>query len=316
MGTSPQITFPRGINITTSSGAKRRLAGLNRNQGPRVVRWLNDTWNAQGNSLRIQDITHALKTGQISPFMLSQWKNEYINFVGNMSDTWRISSATSGDFVMGGMFKSAVTRSKLEFDLASNAMSHYFQNRSALTISNFSLEQQKATRFLLNYFTTEQPLTVSEMGRVLRSSVGLSNRDSKTIVNLGKSLQAQGLSKKKIAARLFKREAELTAVRAKLIAKTEISNAYNRATREAYRQALESATLDPEFANMIPVKIWDASPSCCVKFCCPLHGEAVPMDDTFSDGSEAPPQHPRCDCTENTGLMTPEELGITQSEAA
>lgn len=316
MGTNSPITFHRGIGVTTSGGAKRRLANLNNTQGPKITRWLHDTWNAQGNDLRLEDIANALDSGSIGPKMLSNWRESYIDYVGKQAEAWKVASKTSGDFVMDGLFKSGALRSPVDFDLANDAMSHYFQNRGTQFVNWASDTQREGVNFLLDYFTTQKPLTVDEMGRVLRASVGLNKTQQKSLAKFTDELKAirPKLTNRQITSKVFKREAKMVAARAKAIAKNEISNAYNAATRESYRQAMESAALSPEFAGMIPVKIWDASPACCQKVCCPLHGEAVQMDETFSDGSEAPPAHVRCDCVEVTGLMTPEELGLTAEE--
>ncbi len=301
------INVTQGITITTSSGAKRRLAALNKSEGNRITRFLFDTWNAQGDDLRFQDIEFALSNGKFSPQVLSAWREEYIKYVDNMGDVWRASSAKSGDFVMTGLFKSAALREPLAFDSFSQGVNLWIQNRGALNIAGFTDTQTRATRFLLNYFTTEVPLTVSEMGRVLRASTGLSGPQGQSLAKFGRALQAKGFKGSVLEGKIFRREAQMIAARAKAIARNEIINAYNAGTREAYRQVAESAALNPDLADQIPVKLWDAAPACCPT-CCALHGEIVRMDDSYSDGSDSPPQHIRCDCNEQTGLMSVEEF--------
>jgi hypothetical protein len=301
------IDVKKGIVVTTPSGARRRLAALNRTEGNRITRFLFNTWNAQGDDLRIEDIEFALSNGKFTPQVFSQWREEYINYVDNMGDAWRTSSAKSGSFVMDGLFKSAALREPLAFDSFSQGVNDWIQNRGALNITEFTRTQQDATRFLLNYFTTEVPLTVDEMGRILRGVTGLTGPQSQALANFGKGLQAQGFKGAKLAAKIKKRELEMIAARAKFIAREEIINAYNAGTREAYRQVAESALLSPELQGMIPVKIWDAAPRCCPT-CCALHGEIARIDDVYSNGTEAPHAHPRCDCSEQTGLMSVEEF--------
>ena len=128
MPKSTSIKFPFETQITTASGMKRQLSALNKNQGPKITRWLFDTWNAQGKALRLEDISTALKNGTLSPHTLSSWRNAYIQNISELSDAWKVSNATRGQFVVDGMFNSAALRTPIQYDLASNAMNLYFQN--------------------------------------------------------------------------------------------------------------------------------------------------------------------------------------------
>ena len=315
MGTSSPIIFHRGLQVTTSTGQRRNIARLN-SEKFKITRWLHDVWNAQGNDLRLEDISDALASGDLGARMFSNWRSKYIDYVDNMATAWKATSETGGQFVIDGLFKSAALRQPMQYDAASKAISHYFQTRGTEFVGWMSDGQQRGVNFLLDYFSTQKPLTIPEMGRVLRASVGLSDTQSRALVKFTKALEntVPKLTKGQIASKVFKREKFMIRQRADAIAENEIKKAYNAAHQDAYRQVTESGALSPEFSGMIPVKIWDASPECCVKKCCPLHGEAVAVDDNFSDGNNAPPAHMRCDCWLNSGLMTPEELGLTAEE--
>ena len=77
---------------------------------------------------------------------------------------------------------------------------------------------------------------------------------------------------------------ELNDDRAKLIARTEVSFATNRATVEAYK------------SNGIAKKQWILGTNPEDDECTGLSGEVVAVNDTFSSGDMAPPLHPNCTC--------------------
>jgi len=48
-------------------------------------------------------------------------------------------------------------------------------------------------------------------------------------------------------------------------------------------------------SGVVEGKEWLTAPDCCDE-CQALHGEIVPLDEDFSDGSDGPPAHPMCRC--------------------
>jgi SPP1 gp7 family putative phage head morphogenesis protein len=82
--------------------------------------------------------------------------------------------------------------------------------------------------------------------------------------------------------------------RAELIARTEIMRAVNAGQREAWNQAVDDGLLTGD-----EQRTWIATDD---ELTCPicndLDGETIGLDEQYSDGSDGPPAHPRCRCTE------------------
>jgi SPP1 gp7 family putative phage head morphogenesis protein len=72
--------------------------------------------------------------------------------------------------------------------------------------------------------------------------------------------------------------------RAEMIARTESAFADVHGNIEGWRASGE-----------VTQKQFLAAPDCCDE-CQEIDGETVGLDDTFSDGSDGPPLHPRCRC--------------------
>jgi SPP1 gp7 family putative phage head morphogenesis protein len=81
--------------------------------------------------------------------------------------------------------------------------------------------------------------------------------------------------------------------RAETIARWEIQEAVNRARLGAWDDARARGVIGGS-----PTKRWiTAEDERVCPTCSGLDQESVPMDDTFSNGRDMPPDHPRCRCT-------------------
>jgi hypothetical protein len=85
--------------------------------------------------------------------------------------------------------------------------------------------------------------------------------------------------------------------RAEMIARTEVMTAVHEGQREAWGQAVENGLL-PDDAQAVWIATEDACPECEA-----LDGEVRDLDGEYSDGSDGPPAHPRCRCTESISLQ-------------
>lgn len=87
--------------------------------------------------------------------------------------------------------------------------------------------------------------------------------------------------------------------RADLIARTETMDAANSGQAEAWAQAVDAGLLTGD-----EQREWIASDDAVLcDQCDELNGETTGLEELFSDGSDGPPAHPNCRCTE--GLVLP-----------
>lgn len=80
--------------------------------------------------------------------------------------------------------------------------------------------------------------------------------------------------------------------RAEMIARTETMIAANQGQRMSWEQAIEEGLLPPNMQRE-----WIATSGACPE-CEALDGVRVPLDEPYPDGSDSPPLHPNCRCTE------------------
>jgi hypothetical protein len=302
-------TIANGLTVTTSDGTKRKLANVTAKQKPRVTRWLYDTWNAQGDDLRIEDIIAARQNGVLSSDVLGRWQKAYSGFVLDMRDAYKKAAVEGGEYVIDNMFKSGYLRKPIPYEAASQSIQAYFAGRANVLYKGLNGTQSRAVNFLIDYYTREVPLTVDELGRVLRACVSLDANSARQLKNIMAGVpRGTKLEKKLYNEMLLKNESRLRARRARRLADYEIKKAYAAAYDDVYAQVKQSATLNPKYAEQcIQVRQWDASPECC-PICLLNHGTIIPIDGIYPSGDTGIPAHAECDCSESTGVMTLEQF--------
>lgn len=206
----------------------------------------------------------------------------------------------------------------LSFDKTNPAALDWAATRSALMVTGITAEVrlaiQNAVRTILPA-AFEQQFTVLQAARLLRSSVGLTEAQSKAVTNafvrlaeasdqtvlLGKTpvrVPLGGLSNAEIEAATGKYATRLRNYRTKVIARTETMAASNAGQRELWNQARNQGLL-----KGTEKKEWIFTPdsrSCVI--CEVMAGVQITLGKLFElpDGQllEGPPAHPQCRCSE------------------
>lgn len=143
-------------------------------------------------------------------------------------------------------------------------------------------------------------VTADDTARLLRQQIGLTPRSAATLErqyaqNVDRFV-AQGMkiadAEAKASAMADKYRERSIRSRAETIARTEISTASNQGRVLSWFQASERGLIDLDKSE----KEWIAEIADACDVCGPLDGEKVGVNETFSDGSDMPPAHPRCRC--------------------
>jgi len=132
-----------------------------------------------------------------------------------------------------------------------------------------------------------------ETARIIRNSIGLTDRDAKAVMKLEQRLIASGLSKDQINKQITKYRQKKLNDRAKLIARTETIAAANAGQQLHWQDMQNKGYLDEETVE----REWIATPDdreC--EECAALDGTTAPLNGLFPGGVRQPPLHPDCRC--------------------
>jgi hypothetical protein len=136
---------------------------------------------------------------------------------------------------------------------------------------------------------TENGTTVAQTARLLRGSIGLTERQAKAVTNYRAELIAKGKTPDAASKTAGNYATQLLNKRAKTIAVTETQTAVHRGQREAWEQAADKGLIDRDKTS----RTWVCDPDACDE-CEPYDDTSVDFSDEFDDGD--PPLHPMCRC--------------------
>lgn len=265
---------------------------------PRLARFLNNMWREQEKAITYKQIREAILSGDITPAMVESWQQSYSRFVSeHMLPKWEEA------------FKESATELKKKyptfaFDGTAEAVRQWNMDNAARFVTNCTTEQIKGLQAAVRYATdlVDNGMNVTELSRVIRPMVGLTDRQTRANLNYYQSLIDNGMSKEKAREKSIKFSAKQHRYRAQMIARTEMAFSYNQGQFLAVKQAQEQNLMGK------CKKVWvtaDTERTC--RYCNALDGKEIEMDEDFDiqtnlKGSlikRCPPAHPHCMCAIN-----------------
>ena len=264
--------------------------------------------------MKLEEIEQAILTGTIHSTWPSRWKELYSRFINNsLAPAWKRSIHQGGITVTKGVTKSMRLRTPLTFSTTTQAIVDWLLNSSAQFLTSASSQQMLAVQNILTQFTVNQPMSASEIARIIRPVVGINEPQSRALANFRLSLLEvePKIKAPVIEARVQRKITNQIVSRSEMIARTELSFAYHNGQHEAIRQAFTQGAF-PD--GHVVVKTWLCAPGCCA-ICQDLDGKTIGIDGIYADLSrgpiqevKSPPRHPHCRCTEYYELIPIDEL--------
>lgn len=290
---------PKKIPITirkneAASAALQKLRSFLDGSEPGLVRFLVNTWNAQGKAITYKELREAILAGEISVEYLEQWRQDYVRFVAeHMEAAW--------EKAMEAAVAEMVEKyPEWFFDPYAEGVKIWTAARAAEFVTNITDAQVQGLRAVIRRAAVLEDMTADELARVIRPMVGLTAQQSEANLKYYKTLIDHGVSEKRardLAARYAARQHRY---RAYNIARTELAYAYNKGSYEGVKQAQQAGYMGEV------VKIWcTAEDERTCEYCGSLEGKRIALDEEFDFRTRlrtpgirlSPPAHPSCRCT-------------------
>lgn len=296
-------TYLRPIPVNTRNIAKI-LRGYLNDEEPALVRLLYSTWNANRESVKFQEIRNAIRDGEFSEQFMHRFREAHAKMVNEqLAPKWRDAMAASAESTAEAVETAFGTFPR--FDENAGRIREWIDTRGAELVVNISRDQEQALRHILRHHTLTQPTGARELGRLIRSTVGLTEKQARAVASFRDSLLEldgeDALTRKAVEHKVQNYAAYLQRLRAERIARTELSFAFNFGAFEQMRQTqdpgglLEGETILKQFYTV-------ADERRC-SHCGPLHKQTVELEQTFPGATRrvpntyTPPVHPNCRCT-------------------
>lgn len=276
------------------------LRGYLNNREPKIVRWLVNTWNAEREAIKYEELEYATTNKEVPLEWLLQWQQDYAEFIKSVLDPeWRGAIKSAGGHIERRIREVFQTGENFSFTPTGQRIEQWIQTRGGELIAQLSQTQLDAVRAILRHYTVEVPVSPQELGRILRPVIGLTEKQAKAVQRFRESLLAEGINQRQAERQALKYAGQLHRFRALRIARTELAFAYNQGQYEAIRQAQEAGMLQGRIA-----KEWmTADDERVCEHCGPLDGQVIGFEETFPGGTktmpeiQTPPAHPLCRCT-------------------
>ena len=173
----------------------------------------------------------------------------------------------------------------------------WIRAHAAELVTAVTAETQAAIRAVIAR-SFEEGIAPRDAAKLIRSLVGLTERDALAVVNARGRWLGAGVAPDVAARRAEKYAGKLHRARALLIARTETINSSVAGQQELWRQAVEAGSL-----RRTMHKVWIVADDerLCDR-CAPLEGAHTPILEPFKEtGTMGPTLHPACRCC--TGLI-------------
>lgn len=143
----------------------------------------------------------------------------------------------------------------------------------------------------------KEGLPPRESARLIRSLIGLTERDARAVAKLRATLLERGALPAAVEKQTARYAERLLNARAETIARTETMTAAAQGQAELWSQAEAAGLLTGE--ELREWIVTDDDRTC--EICLPMDGQQVAKGENFVDGDgnevEAPPAHPNCRCS-------------------
>lgn len=255
---------------------------------PGLMKILARVWKGQQNAISYADLREMIRLGVVDDVLLEQWRQDYANAIVKYFVPAYNNAMAAG---------AAINEEKFGFnlDLAQNGIKDWAENRAAELVVDITEGQMAAMRSVVNMAATNGDFTTEELSRVIRPTVGLTQKEAGAVSKYFRTLTVNGRSTsdaQKLAQTYSER---LLRHRAMRISRTELAFAYNQGNDQAMQQAQDQGMVSWY------KKTWCTAEDerVCI-YCGPLDGTTINKDEYFQDsyGRKVllPPLHPHCRC--------------------
>lgn len=276
--------------------ALRQLRSYLDAREPRLVRFLVNLWNAQGEAITYKELREAILAGDLSEEYLAQWREDYSRFVTkHLLPEWERAMAVA---------VKALREKYPEwyYNPAADGVSQWMHDRAAEFVVNISDTQMQGLRAVIRNAAELHTMGVDELSRVIRPMVGLYPQQTLANMRYYQNLIDNGVSPKRAQDLSIRYGARQHRYRAYNIARTELAFGYNKGMYEGVKQAQRDG-----YVGTVR-KIWcTADDERVCRYCGGLEGKEIALDEEFNFETKlaagnpgirlTPPAHPSCRCT-------------------
>lgn len=196
------------------------------------------------------------------------------------------------------------------FDRTNPRAVSYARQQSSALVTRVTNETRSAIRAVIGD-ALESGMAPRVSAKILRSIVGLTERDARAIAKMVREMKSAGATEKAILRRVESRTKQMIRRRSILIARTETLRSANAGQTELWKQARRARELPSTIK-----RVWIVTPDERLrKTHAEISGQVVSIDRPFKrmDGVDIEPGgEPNCRCTQ--AIASPEQIAASRQK--
>lgn len=252
---------------------------------PELAYFLHHTWNNQARAVTYKELRTAIQNGELDMKYLFQWQQDYSQFVVDHYAPVAQAAIEASTAELVGRY------SQLQ-DNVPPLIDRFIQSRGGRLIREVSEAQYSAVNTLVRQAALSDTMTVDQLARAIRPTIGLTTRQSLSVKHYYDDLIEQGIDPQTAAKKEALYAERWHRRRAATIAQTELAYAYNNGEMELMLESVANGQILPGVK-----KKWNtAADERVCKECGPLDHMELDLDAPFPIGVQNPPAHPLCRC--------------------
>lgn len=290
--------------LNTADTVNQLNSELNRRTDA-VAAPLEALWASQGQRITMGDVTQ----GGLSQGALNDIQDSYENYIeSDLNPTWIALAALGAANVVPGIESRFGMMEGIlpPVTLPGPSADAWIRSRSLEMAVDLTAAQRQAGQVIIQR-GLKQGLNERVIARQLRPVIGLTSREAASVEKLRNTLVAAETPLARIETLTAQRAKKLLNVRAKRIARTEMTWSYSMGQLDAVK-SYQAAGWIPK--NVVVAKKWRKVLPVIECFCDALDGQIIGIDATFPGATDlvqstlTPPAHPNCACTIDIVILT------------
>lgn len=281
------------VEKAVDSAVVRKLRAFLDAEEPKLVYWLVNLQQAQGNAITYKEIREAILAGEVKAEWIAEWQQDYVKFVKeHLEPAWTKAIETAA--------KETERKYPLySFDPAGDGVQQWVETRAADYVTSSTTAQIEGLRAVIRRAAVLEDLNVDMLARAIRPMVGLYAAQATANFKYYQKLLESGVKDKRALDLAIRYGARQHRYRGYLIARQELAMAYNTGADQAIRQAQEQGLMG-ETVKVVSCAMDERVCSVCGS----LEGAVVGMDEdfkipdrgTYKFTERHPPFHIGCRC--------------------
>jgi hypothetical protein len=219
--------------VLNSRNSVRELQAELAKRTDRVAKPLEKVWDSQAEMIE----TDSIIRGGLSGETMGEIEESYQDYVDNeLSATWLTLAAIGGANIERGIMRKwpQTPGTIVEPSLPGPAADEWIRTRAFNLVVEITDSQRIAAQNIVQRGLAEG-LNEREVARRLQEVVGLTNREAQAVENFRSKLIADGVNPRIVERRVATKARRLHRVRARRIARTEMTWAYNMGQLDAVK---------------------------------------------------------------------------------